>query len=103
MAGRKRDNSPKPKQENGQWKIRYWKDEVEENGVRRRARKTKCLGPSDRLTYRQAQKEAVRFLLPVNDVDEKVEHSSKTMHDLVGRWRNSVKPALKLSTRASYE
>jgi integrase len=103
MARRRRGQFPEARQENGQWKIRYWKDEVEENGVRRRVRKTKCLGSTDRLTFRQAQKEAVRFLLPVNDVEERVEYSGKTMHDLIGRWRESVKPALKLSTQASYQ
>lgn len=103
MARRRRGQFPEPKQENGQWKIRYWTDETQPSGLRCRVRKTKCLGSVDELTATQARKEALRFLQPINDVEEGIEHSDKTMKQLIAKWREAVKPALKFSTQLSYE
>ncbi len=102
MARRRRGQFPEPKQENGQWKIRYWIDQVQDDGLRRRARRTKCLGLADQLTETQARKEASRFLQPINDVEEGIEYSGKTMEQLIAKWRDAVKPAMKLSTQLSY-
>ena len=98
MARRRRGQFPEPKPENGQWKIRYWIDQVQDDGLRRRVRRTKCLGLVDQLTATQARKEASRFLQPINDVEESVEYSGKTMRHLIAKWRDAVKPAMKLST-----
>ena len=103
MARRRRGQFPNPKRENGQWKIRYWVDQIQDNGLRRRVRRTKCLGPVDQLTATQARKEACRFLLPINDVEAGIEYSAKTMQQLITKWRDAVKPAMKLSTQLSYE
>ena len=103
MARRRRGQFPNPKRENGQWKIRYWVDQIQDNGLRRRVRRTKCLGLVDQLTATQARKEACRFLLPINDVEAGIEYSAKTMHQLITKWRDAVKPAMKLSTQLSYE
>lgn len=103
MARRRRGQFPEPKQENGQWKVRYWTDEAQPSGLRCRVRKTKCLGSVDELTVTQARKEALRFLEPINDVEEVAEHSGQTMKQLITKWREAVKPALKLSTQLSYE
>jgi integrase len=103
MARRRRGQFPEPKQENGQWKIRYWADEAQDDGSRKRVRKTKCLGRVEDLTLTQARKEVWRFLEPINDVAEGSEHSSKTMVQLIATWNESVKPTLKLSTQCSYE
>ncbi len=103
MARRRRGQFPEPKPENGQWKIRYWIDQVQDDGLRRRVRRTKCLGLVDQLTATQARKEASRFLQPINDVEESVEYSGKTMRHLIAKWRDAVKPAMKLSTQLSYE
>lgn len=103
MARRRRGQFPEPKQENGQWKIRYWIDQVQDDGLRRRVRRTKCLGLVDQLTETQARKEACRFLQPINDVEEGIEYSGKTMQQLIAKWRDAVEPAMKLSTQLSYE
>ena len=44
-----------------------------------------------------------RFLQPINDVEEGIEYSGKTMEQLIAKWRDAVKPAMKLSTQLSYE
>lgn len=103
MARRRRGQFPEPKEENGQWKIRYWADEGQDDGSRKRVRKTKCLGSIEEMTFTQAKKEAWRFLEPINDVVEGSEHGSKTMAHLMAAWNESVKPTLKLSTQLSYE
>src|SRR5215467_1119280 len=103
MARRRRGQFPEPKQENGQWKIRYWIDQVHDNGHRARVRKTKCLGSIEDLTATQARKEGARFLQPINDLEQGFEYSATTMRHLITRWCDAVKPALKLSTQLSYE
>ena len=55
------------------------------------------------MTLTEARKEAQRFLEPINDVQEGIEHLAKTMNDLIAQWRMAVKPNLKLSTQQSYE
>ena len=103
MARRRRGQFPKPKKENGQWKIRYWTDQAQADGSIRRVRKTKCLGKLSEITSREAQKAAQRFLQPINDVVEGIEHSEKTVSQLIAQWQVAVKPNLKPSTQASYE
>jgi hypothetical protein len=103
MARRRRGQFPKPKKENGQWKIRYWTDQAQPDGSIRRVRKTKCLGKLSEITSREAQKEAQRFLQPINDVVEGIEHAEKTVSQLIAQWQVAVKPNLKLSTQANYE
>jgi len=103
MARRRRGQFPEPKKENGQWKIRYWTDEAQADGSRCRIRKTKCLGSVDEITATQAKREAWRFLQPINDVEQGIEHSGKTMRQLIAKWREAVKSALKHSTQLGYE
>ena len=103
MARRRRGQFPEPKKENGQWKIRYWTDQAQPDGSIQRVRKTKCLGLTSTMTLTEARKEACRLLQPINDVEESTEHAGKTMQQLITRWREAVKPALKLSTQLSYE
>ena len=103
MARRRRGQFPKPKKEKGQWKIRYYTDQAQEDGIVRRVRKTKCLGRIEEMTLTEARKEAQRFLQPINDVEEGIEHSEKTMNQLIALWRETIKPNLKLSTQLSYK
>ncbi len=103
MARRRRGQFPQPKQENGQWKIRYYTDQAQPDGTRRRVRKTKCLGRVTEMTLTEARKEAQRFIQPINDVEPQTEHSEKTVTTLIERWRSDLKPNLKRSTQDSYE
>ncbi len=103
MARRRRGQFPTPKKEKGQWKIRYYTDQAQPDGTVRRVKKTKCLGRADDLTLREAKKEAQRFLQPINDVEPGIEHSEKTVNELIQRWRRDVKPNLKRSTQDGYE
>ena len=103
MARRRRGQFPKPKKEKGQWKIRYYTDQAQEDGIVRRVRKTKCLGRVGEMTLTEARKEAQRFLQPINDVEPGVEHAEKTMNQLIAQWREIVKPNFKRSTQESYE
>jgi integrase len=66
-------------------------------------RKTKCLGPVEAMTFREARKEAQRFLEAINDVAPGVEHAEKTVDQLIRQWRAAVKPNLKPSTQDGYE
>jgi hypothetical protein len=68
-----------------------------------RKKRTKCLGRVGAMTLTEARKEAQRFLQPINDVEVGVEHTEKTMNDLIAQWRTSVKPNHKRSTQESYE
>ena len=89
-----------PKQENNQWKIRYWANARGPDGVQRRVRRTKCLGPAKNMSFRDAEREAILFLSRPEHA-EKVE--PKTMNDLIEQWRVAVKPTLKRSSQMSYE
>lgn len=103
MARRRRGQFPEPKKERGQWKIRYYTDVAQADGTVRRVRKTKCLGRVDQMTFREAKKEAQRFLQPINDVEPGIEYAERTVDDLIEQWREAVKPNLKRSTQESYE
>lgn len=103
MARRRRGQFPKPKKENGQWKIRYWTDQAQEDGSIRRVRKTKCLGRVGQMTFTEARKEAQRFLEPINDVSPETAYSERTMKQLVENWQATVKPNYRLSTQLQYE
>ena len=103
MARRRRGQFPEPKRVNGRWKIWYRTDDARQDGSRSRVQRTKCLGRADSMTLTQARKEAARFLQAINDVEEGIEHSGKTMVQLIGNWREAVGPTLKLSSRMSYE
>ena len=103
MARRRRGQFPKPKKEKGQWKIRYYTDQAQEDETVQRVRKTKCLGRVEEMTLTEARKEAQRFLQPINDVEPGVEYAEKTVDQLILQWRRAVKPNLKPSTQANYE
>ena len=103
MARRRRGQFPQPTKERGLWKIRYWADVARPDGTIERKRRTKCLGRVEEMTLTQARKEAARFLQPINDVEEGIEHTEKTVNDLIAQWRTLVKPNLKRSTQESYE
>ena len=103
MARRRRGQFPQPKQERGLWKIRYWADVAQPDGSIVRKKRTKCLGRVEEMTLTEARKKAQLFLQPINDVEEGIEHTEKTMNDLIDQWRVLVKPNLKLSTQLSYE
>lgn len=103
MARRRRGQFPVPQQENGQWKIRYYTDQAQPDGSVRRVRKTKCLGSTEALTFREARKETQRFLEAINDVAPGIEHAERTMNDLIQKWRTAVKPNLRPSTQSNYE
>jgi integrase len=102
MARRKTYQKPEPYEENGQWKIKYRVPVEQEDGSIRREQRTKCLGSVAEMTPSEARKERDRFLQPINDVAPGVEHSRKTMAQLIARWRTSVRPTLKHSTQCSY-
>ncbi len=103
MARRRRGQFPKPIQDRGQWKLKYWSYESEPDGSIGRHKRTKVLGSVNEITLTEARKEAGRFLEPINDVVEGSEHKQKTMADLISAWTESIKPTLKLSTQLSYE
>ena len=92
MARRRRGQWPQPKKERGLWKIRYWADVAQPDGSIKRKRRTKCLGRVEEMTLTQARKEASRFLQPINDVEEGIEHTEKMMNDLIAQWRKLVPP-----------
>lgn len=102
MAQRRRRQAPKPTKERKSWKIRYYTDVVDADGTRRRVRKTKSLGLVREITFRQAQKEAAKFLQPINDAEPHAGYASKTMNNLIQRWGTAVRPTLKRSTQDSY-
>ena len=103
MARRRRWQSPTPRKERGQWKIRYYTDQAQADGTVQRVKKTKCLGRVEEMTFTEAKKESARFLQPINDVEPGIEYQEKTVNDLIQLWRRDVKPNLKRSTQESYE
>ncbi len=103
MARRRRWQSPTPRKERGQWKIRYYTDLAQPDGTVQRVKKTKCLGRVEEMTFTEAKKESARFLQPINDVEPGIEYQEKTLNDLVQLWERDVKPNLKRSTQANYE
>ena len=103
MARRRRGQFPQPKEENGQWKIRYYTDQAQPDGSIRRVRKTRCLGHVSEMTLTEARKEAIRFVQPINDVESYSAYAEQTVNDLIQQWRLAVKPNLKRSTQVSYE
>lgn len=98
MARKRRGQFPKPRQEDGQWKITY--REYLESGAKKR---TKCLGRVDQLSFAEARKAAQKFLDPINEVAPGSEFSDRTMKHLVDHWRAVEKSNLKRSTQLSYE
>ncbi len=103
MARRRRGQFPKPIEDRGQWKLKYWSYESQPDGSIARRKRTKVLGRADKMTLTEARKEAWQFLEPINGVIEGSEHARKTMANLIAAWTESVKPTLKLSTQLSYE
>ena len=99
---RRRGQQPLPKEENGQWKIRYWAD-LEQDGRMVRKHKTKCLGPVGQVTLSAARRAAREFIAPINHIVTGIEHSKKTVTELIAKWRAAVKPTLKYSTQLGYE
>lgn len=88
--------------EKGQWKIRYWADEAQPNGSVRRVQRTKCLGRLAELNFSQACRARDEFLGPVNSLEVGIEHSRRTMADLISRWKTDVKPTFRKSTQLQY-
>jgi integrase len=97
MARKRRGQFPKPRQENGSWKITY--REYLADVVRKR---TKCLGTVSEMTFAEARKAAQRFLGPINDVTVASESADKTMSHLIAHWMAVERSNLKLSTQNSY-
>ena len=103
MARRRRGQFPKPIEDRGLWKLKYWSYEAEPDGSIGRRKRTKVLGRVEEMTLTEARKEVFRFLEPINDVIEGSEHRQRTMAELIEAWTESIKPTLKLSTQLSYE
>ncbi len=55
------------------------------------------------MTFTEACGEARNFLQAVNDLETGVEYSSRTMNDLMERWRHGLKRLLKKSSQRNYE
>jgi len=103
MARRKTYQKSEPYEENGQWKIKYRMPIEQEDGSIRREQRTKCLGPVAEMNLTMARNGRDQFLQPINDAAAGIEHTRKTMGHLIARWREAIKPALKLSTQCSYD
>jgi len=103
MARQRRPGqNPRPRVQNGQWKISYWADIVE-GDEHRRVRRTACLGPAQSITFTEACQKARQVLQPINDLAPGVEFREKTLSKLVEEWRAAVKPTLRFSTQLAYE
>ena len=102
QVARKRGQFPKPKNVGGKWRIWYRTDQAQLDGTIKRVQKCKTLGSVRAMTLRQAQKEALRILEPINEVQVGIVHSDKTMRQLITQWCKSVAPTLKHSTQESY-
>lgn len=100
---RRSGQTPRPRKDRGKWKIWYRKDVVDAEGNHRRVQTTRTLGAVGSMTFTQACGEARKFLQPVNDLETGVEYSSRTMNDLVERWRGGLKTMLKKSSQRNYE
>lgn len=95
---------PVPKLVNGgSWKVWYRIDKEQPDGTIIRVQKTKILGRAGEMTKAEAKKAAAELVREINNVQEGIEHREKTMADLIARWRESVRPTYKLSTRAAYD
>ena len=100
---RRRGQNPKPYKERDRWKFKYRTDEVQPDGSIRRVQKTKVLGRTDEMSFSEACREARQFVDPIDKLQPGIEHSKRTMADLIQRWRRAIAPNLKRSTCDSYE
>ena len=100
---RRRGQNPKPYKERDRWKFKYRTDEVQQDGSIRRAQRTKVLGRTDEMSFSEACREARQFVDPIDKLQPGIEHSKRTMADLIQRWRQAIAPNLKRSTCDSYE
>lgn len=100
---RRRGQNPKPYKERGRWKFKYRIDQAQAGGSVQRVQKTKVLGRADEMSYSEACQEARKFITPIDELKPGVEHSERTMADLIQRWRDAIAPNFKRSTCESYE
>jgi len=100
---RRRGQNPTPYKERSRWKFKYRIDQAQADGSVRRVQKTKVLGRVDEMSFSEACREARKFLTPIDELNPGIEHSRRTMAELIQRWREAVAPNLKRSTRESYE
>jgi integrase len=98
MARKNRGQFPKPRKENGNWKITY--REYLASGVRKR---TKCLGRVADTSFAEARNRAQTFLEPINRGSRGSEFADRTMDHLTEYWRTVEKSNLKRSTQDSYQ
>ena len=100
---RRRGQNPKPYQENERWKFKYRIDQAQADGQVRRAQRTKVLGRLDEMTFSEACREVRKFVQPIDDLRPGIEFSSRTVRDLIQKWRRTVGRTLRPSTQRSYE
>lgn len=100
---RRRGQNPKPYQERSRWKFKYRIDQAQADGSVRRVQKTKVLGRTDEMSFSEACREARKFITPIDELSPGVEHSERSMAELIQCWREAIAPNLKRSTRESYE
>ena len=100
---RRRGQNPKPYKENERWKFKYRIDQALADGQVRRAQKTKVLGRVDEMSFSEASREARRFVTPIDELKPGIEFSSRTVRDLIQKWRRTVGRTLRPSTQRSYE
>ena len=104
MARRRRCQTPKPYLVGGKtWKISYRRDVAQPDGSVAYKLTTKVLGRSPDMSRAQAQREALRLIQPINEVQPQIENAGKTMNDLAKLWCELEAPNLKRSTQTGYE
>ena len=99
---RRRGQNPKPYKERDRWKFKYRIDQAQPDGSVKRVQKTKVLGRTDEMSFSEASREARKFVTPIDELQPGVEHSERTMADLIRAWREAIAPNLKRSTCESY-
>lgn len=100
---RRQGQNPKPYKGRGRWKFKYRIDQAQADGQIRRAQRTKVLGRLDEMTFSEVCREARRFVTPIDELKPGIGFSSRTVRDLIQRWRQTVGKTLRPSTQRSYE
>lgn len=100
---RRRGQNPQPYRERDRWKFKYRIDQAQPDGSVKRVQKTKVLARADEMSFSEACREAREFVTPIDELKPGVEHSERSMADLIQRWQEAIAPNLKRSTCESYE
>ena len=103
MARRRRCQTPKPVLRGDRWRIVFRRDVAQPDGSIAYKQTSITLGGYPEMTRAEAQRAALKLIEPINEVDPAVEHSRRTMSDLIDRWRQVASPELKLSTQLGYK